>query len=238
MKLLVDNREPKGLKELLSVRLEDKIEFLNLEIGDFQIVDDSNNVLLLVERKSYDDLISSIKDGRYSEQSYRLNEFPLDNHKIYYLIEGDTTNFINKNDQTQVKMLFSSIFSLSFLKNFSIMKSNGWLESSEFLIRFFEKIETLKISNNQTKEYSSVIKTSKKSNITKDNINEVMLMQIPGISSNVANQLMSEYKSIDNLIKNLRENKDCLDNFKIKNKNSDRKISKTIIFNIKDYLLT
>ena len=238
MKLLVDNREPKGLKELLSVRLEDKIEFLNLEIGDFQIVDDSNNVLLLVERKSYDDLISSIKDGRYSEQSYRLNEFPLDNHKIYYLIEGDTTNFINKNDQTQVKMLFSSIFSLSFLKNFSIMKSNGWLESSEFLIRFFEKIETLKISNNQSKEYSSVIKTSKKSNITKDNINEVMLMQIPGISSNVANQLMSEYKSIDNLIKNLRENKDCLDNFKIKNKNSDRKISKTIIFNIKDYLLT
>ena len=238
MKLLVDNREPKGLKELLSVRLEDKIEFLNLEIGDFQIVDDSNNVLLLVERKSYDDLISSIKDGRYSEQSYRLNEFPLDNHKIYYLIEGDTTNFINKNDQTQVKMLFSSIFSLSFLKNFSIMKSNGWLESSEFLIRFFEKIETLKISNNQTKEYSSVIKTSKKSNITKDNINEVMLMQIPGISSNVANQLISQYKSIDNLIKNLRENKDCLDNFKIKNKNSDRKISKTIIFNIKDYLLT
>ena len=65
-----------------------------------------------------------------------------------------------------------------------------------------------------------------------------MLMQIPGISSNVANQLISQYKSIDNLIKNLRENKDCLDNFKIKNKNSDRKISKTIIFNIKDYLLT
>ena len=128
MKLLVDNREPKGLKELLSVRLEDKIEFLNLEIGDFQIVDDSNNVLLLVERKSYDDLISSIKDGRYSEQSYRLNEFPLDNHKIYYLIEGDTTNFINKNDQTQVKMLFSSIFSLSFLKEFSIIKTNNLLE--------------------------------------------------------------------------------------------------------------
>ena len=37
MKLLVDNREPRGLKELLSIRLEDKVEFLNLEIGDFQI---------------------------------------------------------------------------------------------------------------------------------------------------------------------------------------------------------
>lgn len=238
MKLLVDNREPRGLKELLSIRLEDKVEFLNLEIGDFQIIDNSKNVVLLVERKSYEDLICSIKDGRYSEQSYRLNEYPLDNHKIYYLIEGETTNFINKSNQTEVKMLFSSIFSLSFLKEFSIIKSNGLLESGEFLIRFFEKIENLKISNNETKDYTSVIKSSKKSNITKDNINEVMLMQIPGISSTVSNQLMNEYQSIFNLVNKLREDENCLNNFKIKTKNSERKISKTIISNVKEFLLT
>ena len=237
MKLLVDNREPRGLKELLSVRLKDKVEFLNLEIGDFQILDDSNNVVFLVERKSYDDLICSIKDGRYSEQSYRLNEYPLNNHKIYYLIEGDTTNFISKNNQTQVKMLFSSIFSLSFLKEFSIIKCNGWLESAEFLIRFFEKIENLKIAKNETKHYTSVIKSIKKSYITKDNINEVMLMQIPGISSIVSNQLMIKYKTVFNLISNLKENENCLNNFKIKNKNSERSISKSIIFNIKEFLL-
>ena len=238
MKLLVDNREPRGLKELLSIRLEDKVEFLNLEIGDFQIIDNSKNVVLLVERKSYEDLICSIKDGRYSEQSYRLNEYPLDNHKIYYLIEGETTNFINKSNQTEVKMLFSSIFSLSFLKEFSIIKCNGWLESAEFLIRFFEKIENLKITNNETKDYTSVIKSSKKSNITKDNINEVMLMQIPGISSTVSNQLMNEYHSIFNLVNQLREDENCLNNFKIKTKNSERKISKTIISNVKEFLLT
>ena len=238
MKLLVDNREPRGLKELLSIRLEDKVDFLNLEIGDFQIIDNSKNVVLLVERKSYEDLICSIKDGRYSEQSYRLNEYPLDNHKIYYLIEGETTNFINKSNQTEVKMLFSSIFSLSFLKEFSIIKSNGLLESGEFLIRFFEKIENLKISNNETKDYTSVIKSSKKSNITKDNINEVMLMQIPGISSTVSNQLMNEYQSIFNLVNKLREDENCLNNFKIKTKNSERKISKTIISNVKEFLLT
>ena len=238
MKLLVDNREPKGLKELLNVRLENKVEFLNLEIGDFQIIDNSNNVLLLVERKSYNDMICSIKDGRYSEQSFRLNDYPLDNHKIYYLIEGDTTNFISKNNDTQVKMLFSSIFSLSFLKEFSIIKCNGWLESAEFLIRFYEKIENLKITNNESKDYTSAIKSSKKSNITKDNINEVMLMQIPSISSTVANQIMVVYKTIDNLISNLREDENCLNNFKIKNKNSERKISKTIISNIKEFLLT
>ena len=237
MKLLIDNREPNGLKELLMVRLENKIEFHNLEIGDFQIIDESNNVTAIIERKSYDDLISSIKDGRYSEQSFRLNEYPLDNRKIYYLIEGDTSNFIIKNDETKVKMLFSSMFSLSFLKDFSILKTNGWLESGEFLIRFFEKIEKLKINSSMDKDYTSVLKCSKKSNITKDNINEVMLMQIPSISSNVAKQLMEVYKTVENLINNLREDENCIDNFKIKSKNSERKINKTIILNIKEFLL-
>ena len=106
------------------------------------------------------------------------------------------------------------------------------------MIRFFEKIENLKITNNETKDYTSVIKSTKKSNITKDNINEVMLMQIPGISSTISNQLMNEFKTIFNLVANLREDENCLNNFKIKNKNSERKISKTIILNIKEFLLT
>ena len=79
-----------------------------------------------------------------------------------------------------------------------------------------KKIENLKITNNETKDYTSVIKSAKKCNITKDNINEVMLMQIPGISSTVSNQLIIEYKSIYNLISNLREDENCLNNFKNK----------------------
>ena len=39
-----------------------------------------------------------------------------------------------------------------------------------------------------------------------------MLMQIPGISSTVSNQLIIEYKSIYNLISNLREDENCLNN--------------------------
>ena len=65
-----------------------------------------------------------------------------------------------------------------------------------------------------------------------------MLMQIPGISSTVSNQLMNEYQSIFNLVNKLREDENCLNNFKIKTKNSERKISKTIISNVKEFLLT
>ena len=46
-------------------------------------------LIILIERKSLNDLESSIKDGRYSEQSIRLNSSEIHNHNIYYLIEGN-----------------------------------------------------------------------------------------------------------------------------------------------------
>ena len=40
-------------------------------------------------------MLSSIKDGRYEEQSYRLNGLSHHNHNIVYLIEGDV-NKVNR----------------------------------------------------------------------------------------------------------------------------------------------
>ena len=44
---------------------------------------------LLLGRESLNDLASSIKDGRYAEQSFRLSNIEHHNHNIIYLIEGD-----------------------------------------------------------------------------------------------------------------------------------------------------
>ena len=41
-----------------------------LDIGDILIKTDDDLDVLLIERKSFSDLISSIKDGRYEEQSW------------------------------------------------------------------------------------------------------------------------------------------------------------------------
>ena len=85
--------------------------------------------------------------------------------------------------------------------------------------------------------YSEVIKTTKKSNITKDNIGEIMLAQIPGISIVAAQSLMVEFKTIKNLINILEKDEKYLDNFKIDCKNGSRKISKTTIKNLIEYLV-
>ena len=49
-----------------------EIEYVPLPLGDIIICDEEEE-LLIIERKTLQDLAASIKDGRYEEQSYRLN---------------------------------------------------------------------------------------------------------------------------------------------------------------------
>ena len=88
------------------------------------------------------------------------------------------------------------------------------------------------------KDYVSVIKKVKKENITPDNIGEIMLCQIPGISSVTALAIMEKYKNLPNLIKEIETNNDCLKDITSTNtKGQLRKINKTSIANIVKFLL-
>ena len=84
MLLKVDVRENKLIKLLHNLNSEHSftIKVESLHLGDIIICDDDGNELILIERKSLADLASSIRDGRYAEQSYRLAEYPVHNHNI------------------------------------------------------------------------------------------------------------------------------------------------------------
>ena len=76
MKLIIDNREKKiiplikALNEDLEMNID--IEIQMLPLGDF-IIQDNDKDIVIFERKALSDLASSTKDGRYSEQSFRLS---------------------------------------------------------------------------------------------------------------------------------------------------------------------
>ena len=75
-------------------------------------------------------------------------------------------------------------------------------------------------------------------NITKDNILEIMLIQIPSVSITTAKPIAEKYKTLKNLIDELDKDKTCLNNITYKCKNGKyRKISKTSIDNIYRYLV-
>jgi hypothetical protein len=81
------------------------------------------------------------------------------------------------------------------------------------------------------------VKKVKKDNITPQNIGEILLSQIPGISSLTAIQIMKKFDSFYDLISQVRQNPTCLDSITIISETGkSRKINKTSIENLKKYI--
>jgi crossover junction endonuclease MUS81 len=126
-----------------------KLKVDNLKIGDVAFVEMDQNEneigdeLLLFERKSLNDLASSIKDGRYSEQSFRLDGYqPVPNHNIVYLIEGDLSRYReNKFTRINKKTLLSSMFSILYYKGFSVVRTMNVLDTCDLVWSWADKLE-------------------------------------------------------------------------------------------------
>ena len=95
----------------------------NLHLGDIIICDDKGNEKIIVERKSLADLAASIRDGRYKEQGFRLNQSSLHNHHIYYLIEGDLRYYRPFKGLPDKKALLSAMVSINYFKGFSLQRT-------------------------------------------------------------------------------------------------------------------
>ena len=110
-----------------------------LPLGDV-ILENAGSEKLIIERKSIRDLGASIKDGRYNEQSYRLNGIEMPNHNILYLIEGDI-NKINKFvDKTDKITIHSAVFSLNYYKGFSVIRTMNIEETALFICNSANKL--------------------------------------------------------------------------------------------------
>ena len=105
MKIIIDERERDLYDKCLSIIQENvKVDFqLSKEVlplGDIFIKTPNDNSLILIERKSLSDLLASIKDGRYEEQSYRLiHSSGIPRHSIIYIIEGSLSQLRNSTEK-------------------------------------------------------------------------------------------------------------------------------------------
>jgi ERCC4-type nuclease len=232
----------------------------NLPLGDLIIVDDlTNDEIIIIERKSLTDLEASIKDGRYEEQSYRLQGSHVHNHNIVYLVEGDVSKVNPFKRSLNKMMIYSSIFSLNYYKGFSVLKTVSLDESAMLVCNMVYKMNKEKDktpyysltksnlindelkddTNNELKDYCDVIKKVKKENINEGNIGQIMLSQIPGISSVTAKAILEPFNTLPNLVISLQKDQNCLEQIYTKDSNGkSRKISKTVIKSLQKYLLS
>lgn len=234
-----------------------------LPIGDIILKTDDDKDVMIIERKTYSDLFASIKDGRYEEQSYRLlNASGFPPHSIIYLLEGLTSQI----DSNQKKLLYSTMTSLQYFKGFSIQRTYNISDTAEWLLIVADKIERnfnkgiipyyltspfqrIFCNTNEVKEsieenktvsnenYCNYVKKTKKDNINPGNIGEILLSQIPNISSTTAIAIMNNFENFPDLLNKLQQDSSLLDNIYYETNGKKRKISKLSIENIKKYLL-
>ncbi len=180
----------------------------------------------------------------------------------------NTVNRFKPDNQVEKLTLYSAMFSLNYYKGFSVFRSFSLDETANIICNmaykmgkdsskkpyFQNKIQVVETESGDTpvattsddsdevqiteKDYVGVVKKVKKDNITPDNIGEIMLCQIPGISSVTALAIMEKYETIPNLIKELELNNDSMKDLSYTNaKGQVRKINKTSIANIVKFLL-
>ena len=168
MNIILDNRENSLIKLFNDYNHESiSINVSQLPLGDVLINQNDNN-LILIERKTYADLLASIKDSRFSEQSYRLSNTSnnLNTHSIIYLIEGD----INDYPENEKKIIYSAIISLYYYKGFSVFRTYNITETFDYIRNLSEKI--LRESLKNTPTYLS-IKQPEVIDISGNNLNSL-----------------------------------------------------------------
>ena len=271
MKLIIDEREHSLYDKCYSaICAQSTPSYIQLSkdvlpIGDIILKTDDNRDVLMVERKSFSDLLASIKDGRYEEQSYRLlNSSGFPPHSVIYLIEG---MFSQLRTTMEKKIIYSAITSLQFFKGFSIHRTSSVAESAEWLLYMGDKIERefqkgnppyyltqsflryftkpnesssepeIPSSELTSANYCSVVKKVRKENVTPENIGEIILCQIPGISSNSAITIMKSFDNFTHFMNEIQHNPECIENIVHENNGKSRKLGKNIIENIKKYLV-
>jgi ERCC4-type nuclease len=273
MKIIIDERET-ALYDLCPKTGKIAIEKKVLHLGDIVFAnDDETSIYMVFERKSFRDLLASIKDGRYAEQSYRLtNCFP-EPHNTVYLLEGMFSTLPKEEDK---KLVISCIASLNYFKGFSVMRTVSIAETAQHILYMAEKIDkeiksgkigkyckTSKITENKMEnieenkkddvlingdsnvplqvpsatDYCGVVKASKKANITKDNIGQMILMQIPGISSITAIEIMRPFTNLLEFIDKIRSDKTYLNSVILEVNGKKRKLGSNIIKSINELIL-
>ena len=266
MELIIDTRESKVVPFFEDSYLNVTITIKQIQVGDYAICCDGN-ILFIIERKTWHDLAASIKDGRKENVNKLFLAREETGCKIIYLIEGDISKFGSFNDKHIKNTLYSAMFSINYYKGFSLMRSFNLVETATIICNMANKLQreldkgkqgyyiSNTNSNNITdtntnedniinnkintnnKDYVSVVKKVKKDNITPDNIGEIMLCQIPSISSTTALAVLQKFKTITELIKQIEmQGEVCLNDIMTTDANGKgRKISKACVANIINY---
>jgi len=160
-KLIIDTREIKLIECLRQISIS--FEVANLLIGDIilqhtlQMNERMITYEIIIERKCIQDMIASIKDGRYKEQKIRLQAEHIKNNNnnqrqiiIAYILEGTLADLRLPADKN---ILLGSIVSSIFRDKIPILRTYSLQETTDLIMRIYERL------NKDVKDFFNISNT-------------------------------------------------------------------------------
>jgi ERCC4-type nuclease len=182
----IDNREGK-LKELFLASPSIECEFENLVYGDFQLgIKGAEAPTFIFERKTLEDLLASIKDGRYTNQKARLFEV-FQPSQIFYIIEG-SLGFGDAGGAsgTKTKILQSSVINTMLRDKIACFFTKNVKDTFDLLngiVRRFRE-DPAKYTSSAPAQVQIQVETSDRDTPTQ--VFKKILCQLPGASEKTA----------------------------------------------------
>ena len=224
--LVLDSREQKSRTE--RTYFQSQLKALNVPtitlplpisdmcwIAEHQITKCKYVIGWLIERKCNDDLLSSIKDTRYTEQKQRLKQ---SGRKVVYLVEGFNPNNCNALESKSMK---TSLVETMILNDFELKLTYdardtvNYLAASTFLLQqLYNKDLTIEQDLDTVNCYNSdtctpfdtfIYKTSKTTNMTALELWQRQLLTIRGLSKPKVKILTQHYPTMISLLEALSD---------------------------------
>jgi len=175
LRIIIDERERKsGIPKLLK-SIGVNVEIKTLPIGDYIVSHET-----VVERKSINDLISSIFDGRLFDQCNRLKEhfqFPI------ILLEGDVDEIESITDNPLV--FYGALSTIAIDYKIPIIPTPNASHTAKLLVSLSSRKESIK---------GPLLKKIKKSNdVQKQQLS--VLCSLPGVGEKIAIRMLEKFES-------------------------------------------
>ncbi len=180
--IIVDSRESASAVPRLLKRRGISISMETLPVGDYFIPPS-----VLIERKTHDDFVASIYDGRLFSQVAEMVK--QDNIEHYFLILEET-----RNSSTSLRMEaeHGAILSLLLDFNVTIIMSRAPAETVDYLIALAKRFQLVK-----NKRMTIPLRST--ASLTLRDIRELMLMQITGINKTKAKKIMDHFETLESV---------------------------------------
>ncbi len=188
MEIVIDSREHKLIEFLQHNNPNFSFAVKTLDVGDI-IVKKENFVVAILERKTFDDLQSSICDGRFKEQKHRLMTSA---STIFYILEGRKP----KKLRIHKNALRGAILATQIRDQIKILRTENLADTAKLVTELERRLTKQSCS---TGLRAPTLTSKRKRMNDQDNILIRQLMCIPKVSESCARAVIEKYSSREEL---------------------------------------